>query len=421
MRDVAVLGAGVAGLTAAYRLRGLDVEAIEAADHIGGRTLSQNFDDGTWANFAAQYISDDKVTLISLADELGLELVPSGFHSSEFRALDPAASPAAHEIEAWIAKLEAEQARPRPADTPELDQVSVAQWLQDASQPVKAFFETWCGSLMFASIVEVSLYGLMLLWGDDRTSAFADPPAPRSNRGDTVLRGGTNELTKALARESGAVMTTQARVKRVEAHSGGYRVFYERQGRLHSLAARQVVCALPAPVAREVIADLSAEKDSALAAIRYGRTIATPISIAPAGRRAAAPTLVPSRPGQIYNSNGFVLKTPGDMDRDGGCFHSYVYDVFARPLWDDPPETVQSGAVRALLERFPQFSERIERVGFARWRHGLPHYSPGRMADQAALEASVDGIHFCGDYVVTANMDGAARSGEQAARRVQER
>ena len=45
--EVAVLGAGVAGLTAAYRLRGRDTVIVEAAGHIGGRTLSKRFDDGS--------------------------------------------------------------------------------------------------------------------------------------------------------------------------------------------------------------------------------------------------------------------------------------------------------------------------------------------------------------------------------------
>lgn len=420
MRDVVVLGAGVAGLTAAYRLRGLDVEVIEAADHIGGRTLSQRFDDGTWANFAAQYVSDDKVTLIKLADELGLDLIPSGFHSDAFRALDPASHAAAADIEAWIARLEDEQARPRPLDAPELDAVSVAEWLSEAPEPVKAFFETWCGSLMFASTLEVSLVGLMLLWGSDRTSAFSTPPVPRSNRGDTVFAGGTNELTRALAGASGATLTTGARVGHVAASNGGYAVSFEQDGTERSLAARQIVCALPAPVALDAIQDLPADKAAALGSIRYGRNIATPISITPADRTAAPLSLVPSRPGQTYNSNGFVLKTPGDMDRDGGCFHSYVHDVFARPLWNDPPESVKSGAARALLERFPALEGRIGHIGYARWRHGLPHYSPGRMTHQAALEASVGGLHFCGDYVLTANMDGAVRSADMAAKRVLE-
>ena len=420
MHDVAVLGAGVAGLTAAYRLRDLNVEVIEAAGHIGGRTLSERFDDGTWANFAAQYASDDKVSLIELADELGLELIPSGFHSNEFRALDPSTNPAMRDIETWIAKLEAEQAKPRPPDAPELDRISVGEWLHDAPQPVRAFFETWCGSLMFASIIETSLFGLMMLWGNDRTSAFSDSPVPRSNRGDTVFNGGTNELTKALASASGAVLTKNAQVRQVKKWRGGYRISIVQDGKVRSITARQVVCALPAPIALDVIDDLPDDKSAALGAIRYGRNIATPISITPADTPAGPLTLVPSRPGQTYNSNGFVLKTPGDMERVGGCFHSYVHDVFARPLWDDPPETIKSGAVRALIDRFPQFENRVARVGFARWRHALPHYSPGRMGHQAALETSVDDIHFCGDYVLTANMDGAVRSADLAAQRVLE-
>ena len=418
MRDVVVLGSGLAGLTAAYHLRDLDIEVIEADSHIGGRTLSETFDDGTWANYAAQYVSDDKIKIIELADELGLELIPSGFHSNDLRAFDPSSSDDPAAVETWIGRLEDEQERRRPPDSAELDQVSVAEWLEDAPQAVKSFFETWCGSLIFGSTIEISLYGLMLIWGDNRTSAFTDQPVARSNRGDTVFKGGTNRFTQALAEASGAKLTADTEVLAVSAIQGGYHIAGIRRDGVYETTARHVVCALPAAVALNVIANLPETKREALSAIRYGRIIATPISIAAAGQTVPPYPLVPSRPDQTYNSNGFVLRTPGDMDTEGGCFHSYVHDVFARPLWDDPPATVQSGAVRALVERFPQLSDRIARVGYRRWFHALPHYSPGRMRHQAALEASVGGLHFCGDYVLTSNMDGAARSGELAARKV---
>lgn len=418
MRDVVILGSGVAGLTAAYHLRDLDVEVIEADSHIGGRTLSETFDDGTWANYAAQYVSDDKTKIIDLADELGLELIPSGFHSNDLRAFDPSASDDPAAVESWIARLEDEQANRRPPDSAELDQISVAKWLEDAPAAVKSFFETWCGSLIFGSTIETSLYGLMLIWGDNRTSAFTDRPVARSNRGDTVFKGGTNRLTRALAEASRATLVSDTEVLAVNAIKGGYHIAGVGKDGVYETTARHVVSALPAPVAMNVIADLPDTKREALGAVRYGRNIATPISIAAAGQTVAPYPLAPSRPDQTYNSNGFVLRTPGDMDADGGCFHSYVHDVFARPLWDDPADSVQSGAARALVERFPQLSDRIVRVGYRRWRHALPHYSPGRMRHQAALEASVDGLHFCGDYVLTSNMDGAARSGELAARKV---
>ena len=66
-RDVAVLGGGVAGLTAAFHLREVDVEVLEAASSIGGRTLSKEFSEDVWANYAAQYLSADKVKMIELA------------------------------------------------------------------------------------------------------------------------------------------------------------------------------------------------------------------------------------------------------------------------------------------------------------------------------------------------------------------
>ena len=56
-----VLGGGVAGLTAAYRLRDLELEVIDSADHVGGRTRSLQQPDGIWLNTGAQYVSTDRV------------------------------------------------------------------------------------------------------------------------------------------------------------------------------------------------------------------------------------------------------------------------------------------------------------------------------------------------------------------------
>lgn len=412
--DVAVLGAGVAGLTAAYRLKGRDVVVLEAEDHIGGRTLSRRFEDGSWANYAAQYVSTDKVKVVELADELEVELVPSGFHSDEFRG-DRGTARERAEIDRWVARLEAEMANPRPPTAPELDGISVGAWLGDAPEHVHAFFERWCGQLIFASTIETSLYGLMLLWGDQRTSAFTTEPVPRSNRGDTVFAGGTNTFTHALARASGAELRNGTRVTAVARDGDGWAVTARTAEGETTLHARQVVCALPAPVALAVIAGLPAAKAAALGAIRYGRNIATPIAVLPRGAKGSVVPGAPSRAGAVYNTTAFVLKTPGDIARDGGCFHAYVHDGHARMIWDDSPESIQSGALRAFAAHHPDLAERVHWIGFRRWEHALPQYRPGRQALQGDLEASLDGLHFCGDYVATANMDGAARSGEAAA------
>ena len=420
-RDVIVLGAGIAGLTAAYRLASLDVEVLDAASHVGGRTLSFDYGPGVWANAAAQYLSADKVAVIDLADEIGIELVDNGFEDADLRGRSALDEGLTREIDRVIALIEAEQANRRLPTLPELDDRTFAEWLEPHSREVQQYFEHWCASLMCASSAQTSVYGALLLWGDQRTAAFTGEPVRRSNRGDTVINGGTHRLTRALAERSGATISLDREVLRSWKEGDVYHVQVRDAAGTRHTSARHLVVALPAPVASRVLEGLPADKREALASIRYGRFLSTPIRIA---AKAEGPRPYPttwSRPNQTYNSNNFVLKTPGDIDRDGGCFHSYVYDTYARQIWEDPDHTVKTGAVRALLDRFPQYEGRIREVEIARWRHGLPVYSPGRMKHQALLEASVDEMHFCGDYVLRSNTDGAVRSAEIAASRVLER
>ncbi|WP_059360603.1 flavin monoamine oxidase family protein [Parachlamydia acanthamoebae] len=75
---VAVIGAGLAGLTAAYRLqqKGMDVDVYEARDRVGGRILTVKIGDKI-AELGGQSIIDDgeSSNILCLIEELGLELV----------------------------------------------------------------------------------------------------------------------------------------------------------------------------------------------------------------------------------------------------------------------------------------------------------------------------------------------------------
>ncbi len=76
---VLVVGAGLAGLTAAYRLKqaGVPVKVIEARNRVGGRVRSLPNAAGTnlIAELGGEFIDTDHVTLRSLAEELGLKIV----------------------------------------------------------------------------------------------------------------------------------------------------------------------------------------------------------------------------------------------------------------------------------------------------------------------------------------------------------
>ena len=52
MHDVVVVGGGIAGLSAAWALRDLDVVVLEASDRVGGRIRSERRG-RYWLNFGA--------------------------------------------------------------------------------------------------------------------------------------------------------------------------------------------------------------------------------------------------------------------------------------------------------------------------------------------------------------------------------
>lgn len=72
-RDVVIVGAGPAGLTAARALKkaGLSVAVLEARDRVGGRTWTDTID-GAMLEIGGQWVSPDQTELLALLDELGL-------------------------------------------------------------------------------------------------------------------------------------------------------------------------------------------------------------------------------------------------------------------------------------------------------------------------------------------------------------
>jgi monoamine oxidase len=76
--SVAVIGAGLSGLTAARRLRaeGMDVVVYEARERVGGRTctVTDGFEDGQHADLGAEIITRGYRFVSELAAELGVEL-----------------------------------------------------------------------------------------------------------------------------------------------------------------------------------------------------------------------------------------------------------------------------------------------------------------------------------------------------------
>ena len=73
--DVCVVGAGYAGLAAAYRLKqaGLNVIVLEARLRVGGRSWSVRMKDGTFVDFGGQWVGGTQDRFYALIKEMGGE------------------------------------------------------------------------------------------------------------------------------------------------------------------------------------------------------------------------------------------------------------------------------------------------------------------------------------------------------------
>lgn len=150
--DVIVVGAGVTGLTAAWRLAetGQDVLVLEARDRVGGRLRTEAHGaPGQQADFeiGGQWVSPDQDALIALLDELGLPTYAryrageslyvdrSGIRHrfGEDLPLGEATHAAVAQLTKALDELAAEMDPDRPwdlADAAYLDSISFRAWLE---------------------------------------------------------------------------------------------------------------------------------------------------------------------------------------------------------------------------------------------------------------------------------------------------
>lgn len=172
---VVVVGAGLAGLTAATRLAaaGAEVAVLEARDQVGGRTRGVEVAPGNWADAGAAYLGDRHTSLTTLLAELDLKTMPTGMtggsrfalgHGTDTRPgrFPPLSGVALGELFDALAELTASVRTDAPWLTPharELDTQTAAQWLaaQGFHSDAELFFPLFLGEMMAADPASISV------------------------------------------------------------------------------------------------------------------------------------------------------------------------------------------------------------------------------------------------------------------------
>jgi monoamine oxidase len=229
--DVVVVGAGLAGLTAAGALQrsGLSVRVLEAAPRAGGRLRRTRLEwpgGGTWVDLGGQWVGPTQIRMLALLDRAGLERFPSphdgetvlhfggerctfsGFFQGFPEGQPPAvpqedwddAMQALERFNALAAALPADGHPHRAAGAVELDRQSFQDWIDANTHTPFArwYFAYFCRAVGFLGPAEPEQVSLLhVLWGQ-RSAPQAEHPE------EELIHGGAGALLPHLLSELGA-------------------------------------------------------------------------------------------------------------------------------------------------------------------------------------------------------------------------
>ncbi|MEM7051328.1 MAG: NAD(P)/FAD-dependent oxidoreductase [Acidobacteriota bacterium] len=289
IEEVVVVGAGIAGLTAAYRLlqAGVPVRILEAQERVGGRiwTLREQFAEGQFVELGGDRIDSGSLRVAALCRALGLELEDlwqDGPHlrpSFLFGGARRGEAEILRSLGSIAERLTSDRSLILPYGTPSyrnpggsfLDRLSLEQWLELAGA------EGWIRDLLAVA------YGAEGGRGPGEQSALnlvtRLEPGGQNLRllgrrdGRFRVRGGNDRLIAALAARLGGRIATGTVLEAVRRRADGSLALSVRQGAsVRVVSAPYAIVTLPFSTLRrvELDVDLPPVKQRAIDELAYG-------------------------------------------------------------------------------------------------------------------------------------------------------
>lgn len=438
---VAVIGAGLAGLAAAYELdaSGYETVVLEAQMRAGGRvrTLREAFSDGLYAEAGAMAIADvDKFTL-DYVKKFDLPLqktnptgAPRRFFVRGNWLADPKISPYAlseREKKLGLAGLYFDYAAAgmkligdtqskswSPADFADLDKLTVAEFLrkQGASRD----------AIEFLRLTELGLYGD----GLEKSSALGVFLGEAHYVGAEkfyAVEGGNDLLPKAFARRLADKIQYGARITALKQTGGAVQIVGDRNGNPFVLEAERVVCTVPLTVLQkiEITPPLSAAKRRAASELKYSSVSRVYLQ----SRTRVWEKFYPTARATI-DSPRVLLEDHTDTQNASkrGIVESHTFGAEARQIAALPEKKRLNQSIHLLEKLIPGYKQEFEGGASKCWdedefsRGAYIDYRPGQVTAHFAILAAPEGrIHFAGEHTskMFASMEGALESGKRAA------
>lgn len=437
--DVVVVGAGLAGLSAARELtrEGFEVVVLEGRDRVGGRTFDQPLRNGVVVEFGGQWIGPTQDVVASLVDELDLETFPTYVDGEDITFFDGEAirhksedfglpeETTAEVAGVWerIEVLAEQVSTASPWDGPDaetFDEMTVATWLsaQTGDDLALRFFGMVVPAIFAAEPGEMSmLHFLFYVASGNGLSMLA---ATEGGAQERRVVGGTQAISQMMATELGAAVQLRSGVHAIR-HSDSEVKVIHNQG---EVAASHIVVAIPPTLAGRISYDppLPAQRDSLTQQIPAGSVIKVNVGYPTPFWRDDGLS------GSVFGLDDEFGLVFDNSPPDGTCgvLVAFAEGDHSRHLRTMPQQDRNNLLIDTMTSYFgPKASDPFDIVevdwSTEQWTRGCygAHMGSGVWTQYGpALADPIGRIHWAGtetEHVWNGYMDGAVRSGLRAA------
>lgn len=260
MHDVIVVGAGISGLTAAWRLAlaGKRVKVLEANARVGGRTLNHRFASGDVVEVGGQWVGPTQTRILALLDELNLQTFPLwnqgdnltffGNQLKPYRGTIPRLAPhvlldIAHAQ--WrLDRLARQIPLNNPATHPKADhwdQLTFAHWIERHlhTDHGRQVFHLLSGAVFAANARELSFLHV-LFYIKSGTNLDTLLGVTNGAQQDRIV-GGSQRISEVLAQRLGDAVHLEQPVREWRQHGDQVELITDKG----SHQARRVIMAIP--------------------------------------------------------------------------------------------------------------------------------------------------------------------------------
>ena len=268
--DCLVVGAGLAGLTAARALEGAGIEALvlEARDRVGGRTVNQAIGGGNVVELGGQWVGPGQDRILELIDDLGLSTFPTygggrslferrgrvRSHRGTIPKLNPISLAEVARVMGKINRMAAKVDPEAPWDQPELsawDRVSFDSWLRRnvRTRAARDLMRLAIEAVWAAEPEDVSLLHVMFYVRSAGSIELLLDTEGGSQ--ESRVAGGTQLISTAIAEALSSSVRLETAARRID--RDGDRITVEAEdlssGEVLRFGARRIIVAIPPALA----------------------------------------------------------------------------------------------------------------------------------------------------------------------------